>query len=79
MKSIKLTQKILDSLKPSTILYAEYATDGAMGCAGTARIFTLEKSKLNFYLIDDIFNNEANAKIYSEVNAFLDNLIFHPR
>ena len=74
MKSIKLTQKILDSLKPSTILYAEYATDGAMGCAGTARIFTLEKSKLNFYLIDDIFNNEANAKIYSEVNAFLDNL-----
>ena len=35
MKSIKLTQKILDGLKPSTILYAEYATDGAMGCAGS--------------------------------------------
>ena len=74
MKSIKLTQKILDSLKPSTILYAEFATDGAMGCAGTARIFTLENDKLNFYLIDDTFNNEKNAKIYSETSIFLDNL-----
>ena len=74
MKSTKLTQNILKKLNPRDILYAEFATDGAMGCCGTARIFTLENDKLIFYLIDGIYNNKNNAKIYSEVNIYLENL-----
>ena len=72
MKSTKLTQNILKKLNPRDILYAEFATDGAMGCCGTARIFTLENDKLVFYLIEGIYNNKNNAKIYSEVNVYLE-------
>ena len=74
MKSTKLTHNILNSLDWKKILYAEFATDGAMGCCGTARIFTLENDKLIFYLIGDIYNNKNNAKIYSEANVYLENL-----
>ena len=74
MKAIKLTQKILKQIKPKEILYAEFANDGAMGASGTARIFTLEKGELKYYLIDDIFNNQENSKVYSEVSVYLDKL-----
>ncbi len=74
MKTTKLTQKILKTINPRTILYAEFANDGAMGCPGTARIFTLENDKLIFYLTDHIFNDEDNAKVHHETSVFLDNL-----
>ena len=74
MKAIKLTQKILKQIKPKEILYAEFANEGAMGACGTARIFTLEKGELKFYLVDDIFSNQENSKVYAEVSAYLDKL-----
>ena len=63
MKAKKITEEILKGLKPENILYAEYAEEGAMGACGTARIYVLEKAKLVFYLIDDIFQNKQNEAI----------------
>ena len=74
MKAIRITKKILRAIKPESILYAEFAEEGAMGACGTARIFTLEDEKLEFYLIDDIFNNKDNLKIYGETIEYLKNL-----
>lgn len=74
MKAIKITQEILKKINPKDILYAELALDGAMGACGTARIFTLEKGVLKFHLIDGIRQSEENAKIYTEVDAYLKEL-----
>lgn len=54
MKQQKLTTDIIKSLKPSKILYAEFAEGGAMGAAGTARIYYLDGDKLSFYLVSTI-------------------------
>ena len=74
MKAIRITQKILKLIKPKDILYAEFANEGAMGACGTARIFTLEKGVLKYYLVDDIFDNQENAKTYAEISLYLDKL-----
>ena len=52
MEPIKLTNKILQNLKPESIIYAEFSEGGAMGACGTARIFTIKKDQLIFYLVD---------------------------
>lgn len=75
MKSIKLTQKILQAIIPKAIIYAEFADDGAMGACGTARIFTIEDGKLKFYLIDGVFGNQANEEIYAAVSTYLNKLV----
>lgn len=75
MKKIGITKEILKSIKPKTVLYAEFAEGGAMGAVGTARIFTLEDDKLIFYLVEDIFNNKENEEIWGEVRLMLDSLV----
>ena len=74
MKPIKLTNSLLKSIKPSTIIYAEFAHEGAMGACGTARIVTLEDGKLKFYLVDGISDGEASASVYSETISLLKTL-----
>ena len=74
MKAIKITQKILQTIKPKDIIYAEFASEGAMGACGTARIFTLKGGELKFYLIDNVFDSQENARIYAETGRFLDSL-----
>ena len=71
METEKLTLKILSALDPKTILYAEFAEGGAMGAAGTARIYTLEKKKPHFYLVDITGGEEEQVKVYSELYTML--------
>lgn len=74
MKSIKITKKVLEAIKPKNILYAEFASEGAMGACGTVRIFTLEDGELKFYLADDILENQVNMQAYIDAQTFLEKL-----
>ena len=69
--SIRLTSKVLKSLNPAEIIYAEFADFGAMGACGTARIFALENGKLNFYLTGDTFHNKTDEKYLNEAAKYL--------
>lgn len=73
MKPVKLTNAILDKLKPSDIIYAEFAEGGAMGSCATARIFTIEKGKLIFYLIS-AFDGETEEKVWGRAYEYLRKL-----
>ena len=72
MRSTKLTPKILQTLNPKTILYAELAESGAMGCPGTIRIFTLENQKLKFYFFD--VHHTKNHDTYGNTFTLLNDL-----
>ncbi|MBQ1298696.1 hypothetical protein IIY24_02575 [Candidatus Saccharibacteria bacterium] len=74
MKSIKIDQNLLEKIKPTSIIYGEYAEGGAMGDCGTARFYTIERKNLKFYYIKDIFNNKENEKIWAKTIEFLRKL-----
>ena len=74
MKAIKLTKDILEKINPKEIVYAEFAEGGAMGACGTARIYTIEKGELKFYLVDSIDEHTENESIWSKTYEYLRSL-----
>ncbi|MBQ3413302.1 hypothetical protein IJH33_00385 [Candidatus Saccharibacteria bacterium] len=69
-----LTQKILKSLDPATIVYAEFAESGAMGCPGTARIYTFDGTDFTYYLVETIPHSRTAIEAYATVESLLDGL-----
>ncbi|MBQ3348597.1 hypothetical protein IJG90_03725 [Candidatus Saccharibacteria bacterium] len=67
----KLTSKILEKLKPANILYAEFAEGGAMGEAGTARLYYLDGNTIHFYLV-----NLSDASTEEDIHAYADAYTF---
>ncbi len=60
--SIKLTGKILETILPGQIIYAEIAVDGAMGNAGGILIYVVKDSHFTCYETS-IFTNEEVYKL----------------
>ena len=75
MKQQNLTTDIIKTFKPSKIIYAEFAEGGAMGSAGTARVYYLDDDQLHFYLVDtNNQNSEANLDAYAAIYKLLRKL-----
>lgn len=75
MKPEKLTSKILEKINPEHILYAEFAEGGAMGEAGTSRLFVLDGKTLHFYLVSlSNSSTEEDIHAYADVYTFLRDL-----
>ena len=75
-----LTQKTLKSLTPAQVLYLEFSETGAIGCPGTARLYTVEDGTINCYLVDTTATqSESTLKVYAAVYDLLKALENDPR
>ncbi len=58
----KLTKKIVDTIKPDEIIYAEYSSGGAMGNCGSSRIYALKDDGLHYYYASVSSKEKAKKK-----------------
>ena len=64
---IELSKAILDMISVYDIIYAEIASGGAMGCAGQAAFYIIEKEQLTYYKTN-LFTDENT---YTQVEEML--------
>lgn len=68
----KLTKKIVDTIKPDEIIYAEYSSGGAMGNCGSSRIYALKDDGLHYYYA----SVSSKEKIQEEAYSMAGDLLF---
>lgn len=61
----KLTKKIVDTIKPDEIIYAEYSSGGAMGNCGSSRIYALKDDGLHYYYASVSSKENSQEEAYS--------------
>ena len=61
----KLTKKIVDTIKPDEIIYAEYSSGGAMGNCGSSRIYALKDDGLHYYYASVSSKEKSQEEAYS--------------
>ena len=61
----KLTKKIVDTIKPDEIIYAEYSSGGAMGNCGSSRIYALKDDGLHYYYASISSKEKSQEEAYS--------------
>ena len=71
-KEAKLTKEIVDSLKTKSIIYAEIAEGGAMGDAGSARLYVYADGKVLYYYCSLHNDNPEENEGYGALYEYLD-------
>lgn len=67
----KLTKKIVDTIKPDEIIYAEYSSGGAMGNCGSSRIYALKDDGLHYYYASVSSKEKSQEEAYSMARDLL--------
>ena len=67
----KLTKKIVDTIKPDEIIYAEYTSGGAMGNCGSSRIYALKDDGLHYYYASVSSKEKSQEESYSMARDLL--------
>jgi len=79
----KLSSEIFDNIKMSEVIYAEAASPGAMGSAGSVMLYIIENNKFicyisNIYENEDLFlRAEAIIRDQAYYSKYFDYEFFH--
>lgn len=72
IKKEVLTKEIKQTLDPREIIYAEYATPGAMGCCGSAVMYVLHNGQMHYFHGSYFSKDEAQKESYHLLSLLLN-------